>query len=471
MFASKITLDNRGAVELSCGNVLSYWAYDLLGKSGKRDLHPSQLEPNAVRCPCCRKPSWRRDIRQHWIGLDRCERDQRALTGYQDIYSDHYLVKEEDDSDDEWNYEDVVEFKFEEIEYSRSFFNRKSTKSQALMRWVASQGETEDENATSERENKRYRSDNSSLLQSNGLFVRVLNQCSEMDLERVFFHGISSTDCLVRDTIKAYAASVTIPAEQIGFFRYEPNGFSLGEKIRPEWSWDTVGFNLRGFEDELIIARRLQSAGKPVIRIYSEISLASMEVTVELKNWVDTLTYPRAVVENEEMKSTTLSWLVDVSPREAARDHSSILEHKSKDGTSREYSYLFWEASTMEPFRICMNNASCVRSALLSDGLLQDALIAQGLSTDEATEMATHWLPALTKKDFAIIEFLPSEELDKRAKLSVTPLPAQVHRVFMLFQSTDTHHSCDLPLVRTPALTLPRGGGCTVVEWGGMECF
>lgn len=466
---SKITLDDAKAVELSCGNVLSEWAYDLLDKSGKKDSHSSQVELHVVRCPFCRKQRGRR-FRQHWLALERRERVENSFWDKY-IYSDYYTkVQEEDDSEDEWSYEDIVEFQFEEIESTRTFFNRKSTKSEALMRWVASQGDTEDENATSERKNKRYRSDNSSLLQSNGLFVRVLNQCSEMDLEKVFFHSISSADCRVRDTIQAYAASVTIPADQIGFFRYEPNGFSLGEKLQPESRWNRVGFNLRGVEEELIIARRLQIAGKPVIRIYSDISLANMEVTVELKDWVDALTYPRSVVEKEDVKSTTLSWLVDVSPREAARDHSSILRHKSTDGTSREYSYLFWEASTMESFRICMNNASCVRSALLSDGLLQDALIAQGLSTDEATEMATHWLPALTKKDFAVIEFLPSEELDKRANLSVTPA-ARVHRVFMLFRSTDTYHSCDLPLVRTPALALPRGGGCTVVEWGGMECF
>jgi hypothetical protein len=183
------------------------------------------------------------------------------------------------------------------------------------------------------------------------------------------------------------------------------------------------------------------------------------------------LTYPCGVVENADVKSTTLNWIVDVSPRETAGDHSSILGHKSIDGVSRAYSYLFWEASTMESFRICMSNASCVRSAELSDGLLQDALLAQGLSTDEATEMATHWLPALTKKEFALIEFLPSEALDKRAKLNVVPRPALIHRVFMLFRSTDTEYSCNLPLVRSPALVMPRGGGCTVVEWGGMECF
>ena len=131
---------------------------------------------------------------------------------------------------------------------------------------------------------------------------------------------------------------------------------------------------------------------------------------------------------------------------------------------------MFWEASAKKEFRINMSNAGCVRSADLSTGLLQDALLAQGLSTDEATEMATHWLPALTKKTFALIEFLPTKELDKMAKLRVYPVPSRIHRVFMLFMSTDTDHSCNTPLVRSPAMVLSREG-CAVVEWGGMECF
>ena len=49
------------------------------------------------------------------------------------------------------------------------------------MRWAASQGDAEDENATSERRNKRSRGDSSGPPQNDGLFVRVLNQCSEIE--------------------------------------------------------------------------------------------------------------------------------------------------------------------------------------------------------------------------------------------------------------------------------------------------
>jgi len=448
------------AVVLSCGDILSYWSFQLLKKKEYPPFHHRPGE-KVVRCPfCVKRCNWR----QHW------------LSEHRDVYSEFYLQHNYDARTMKSSYsepEEMTEFQFQEIESSRSFFDRKSTKSEALMRWVVSQGDTEDENATSERRNKRSRSDNSSLLQSNGLFVRVLNQCSEMESEGVFFHSIRSTKCRVKDTMDAFAEKMTtMPVEAIGFFRYDPNGFSLGEKLQPQMRWKQVGFNLRGVGEELLIARRLQTAGKPVIRIYSDIGLANMEITIDLKDWVDVLTYPRGVVENEEVKNTTLSWIVNVFPREAAGDHSSILQHKSTDGALREYSYLFWEAATMEPFRICLKNASCVRSSVLSDGLLQDALLAQGLSTDEATEMATHWLPALTKKEFALIEFLPSEELDKRATLNVVPMPALIHRVFMLFRSADTEHSCNLPLVRSPALALPRGAKKPViVEWGGMECF
>ena len=102
------------------------------------------------------------------------------------------------------------------------------------------------------------------------------------------------------------------------------------------------------------------------------------------------LSYPRAIMRtagNDDGKEevTQLSWKVRVNARDTRGDHSSILEHKSTDGTRRKYSYLFWEASTVCGFSICISNASCVKSEELSNGLLQDALVAQGLSTDEAT--------------------------------------------------------------------------------------
>ena len=95
---------------------------------------------------------------------------------------------------------------------------------------------------------------------------------------------------------------------EIGFFRYHPNGFSLGERLSPDMPWRQLGFSLQGDDDELIIARRLQTAGKPVIRVYSDVGLVDMEITVELiKDWADALTYPFGVVENEDIKRTTFS--------------------------------------------------------------------------------------------------------------------------------------------------------------------
>jgi len=316
--------EHGAAVVLSCGNVLSLQAFKSLKQKGIPPCyHP---EDKVVYCPFCVRlgtgaTSIRADGRIHWV-----KRDAGGWENYSEFYTS--IDSDEEDEDDEEVYsstlKDLKEFQFEAIESSQSFFDRKSTKSKAIMRWVASQGETED--------------DNSSLMQSAGSFVRVLNQCSEIEMANIFFHSIGSANCLVQDTIVAFAKMTKMPVREIGFFRYEPNGFSRGETLHSHRSWGQLGFNLRGDDDELIIARRLQTAGKPVIRIYSDAGLVNVEITVELKDWVDVLTYPCGVVENADVKSTTLNWIVDVSPRETAGDHSSILGHKSIDGVSRAYS-------------------------------------------------------------------------------------------------------------------------------------
>lgn len=459
---------------LSCGNIVSEDSVESMLESITSMLSDYRDMDNCsdgmkitIRCPFCK--SQRRDEddgRVHCLGVQRkrewcCD------------YNEYYTLT------DDRNIEDKIELKFGEIEPSRLFFDRKDAKIAALTHWITSEGDSEDENATAETAQKRSRGDSSSLLQSKGLFVRVLNQCSEMKSEKIFFHIIGSPDWRVMSTIEAFAKILTAipadmishPSQGIGLFRYEPNGYSLGERLEPDSKWNEIGFNLQGGDEELIVARHLQTAGKPVIRIYSDVVIKNMEVSVDLEDMFDALTYPLALVEEKDVKNTSLTWTVDVHPRETTRDHSSIIQHKQHDESPlREYSYLFWEASAKKEFLINLSNASCVRSADLSTGVLQDALLAQGLSTDEATEMATHWLPALTKKTFALIEFLPTKELDKMAKLRVYPVPSRIHRVFMLFMSTDTDHSCNTPLVRSPAMVLSREG-CSVVEWGGMECF
>ena len=129
--------------------------------------------------------------------------------------------------------------------------------------------------------------------------------------------------------------------------------------------------------------------------------MENKEIALALgSDWSDILTYPRVNMLESVEERVQLRWNVRVNPRDVNGDHSSIIEHQQVDGLWRKYSYLFWEASTMSGFSTCLAKASCVPSAELSNGLLQDALVAQGLSTDEATEMATHWLPDMTKKEF-----------------------------------------------------------------------
>jgi hypothetical protein len=80
-------------------------------------------------------------------------------------------------------------------------------------------------------------------------------------MENVFFHSIGSLDYYIKNTMDAFANMTKVPAGEIGFFRYEANGFSRGESLYPNRTWRQFGFNLRGDDDELIIARRLQTSG------------------------------------------------------------------------------------------------------------------------------------------------------------------------------------------------------------------
>ena len=234
----------KGAVALSCGNNLSETTFTrMANKIGDNAKFP---------CPFCRKTIGT----NHWLKRVhfRFGRSRRVEIEYYGNVD---------------NPETEIELKFEQ-EPTRPFFDRKHTKSAALMHWVASRGDTEDENATSERTQKRSRSDNPVLFQSKGLFVRVLNQCSEIESEKVFFHSIGSADWRIDRTIDAFRKNFTaIPADMmnhetlgIGFFRYVPNAlYSLGERLAPDAKWSDIGFNLRGGDEELIVARRRQVAG------------------------------------------------------------------------------------------------------------------------------------------------------------------------------------------------------------------
>jgi len=94
-----------------------------------------------------------------------------------------------------------------------------------------------------------------------------------------------------------------------------------------------------------------------------------------------------------------------------------------------------------------------------------------------------YWLPTLLKHDHVAFRFLPQASYEQAARLSISPTPDVVTRVFMIFQgieeselgswsgaqakADDDDHWVDVvgvDVARTTDERLFR-----VIEWGGME--
>ena len=91
------------------------------------------------------------------------------------------------------------------------------------------------------------------------------------------------------------------------------------------------------------------------------------------------------------------------------------------------------------------------------------ALDRLGLTRREANEFLVYWLPRMQDNPYNLIAF-QQEAYTESAKLTVSPRPDSVLRVFMAWK----------PLARpvdVPAQTLPgfERRGFTLVEWGGAE--
>lgn len=175
---------------------------------------------------------------------------------------------------------------------------------------------------------------------------------------------------------------------------------------------------------------------KPVIYLYPE---AATDVTVEL-DYVGELscTYP----------AYKDGWHVTAHP-----DGTLI------DKTGMEYNYLYWEGSEQ---RWTMDEGFCVAGADTA-AFLEDALQRLGLNRREANEFIVYWLPQMEDNPYNLICF-QNDAYTASAKLTVSPAPDTVIRVFMTWKALDA------PVEITPqVLTTPERTGFTVVEWGGGE--
>ena len=183
--------------------------------------------------------------------------------------------------------------------------------------------------------------------------------------------------------------------------------------------------------------REVDANEKPVIYLYPE---TETRVTVKLDLSGElTCTYP----------AYDGGWVVTAAPDGTLTD-----EH------GRTYNYLYWEGEGTEAYDF--SKGFCVAGSDTA-AFLEDALDRLGLTRREANEFLVYWLPRMQDNSYNLIAF-QQEAYTQSAKLTVSPQPDSVLRVFMAWK----------PLARpvdVPAQILPgfERRGFTLVEWGGAE--
>ena len=183
--------------------------------------------------------------------------------------------------------------------------------------------------------------------------------------------------------------------------------------------------------------REVDANEKPVIYLYPE---TETRVTVKLDLSGElTCAYP----------AYDGGWTVTAAPDGTLTD-----EH------GRTYNYLYWEGEVANEFDF--SKGFCVAGSDTA-AFLEDALDRLGLTRREANEFLVYWLPRMQDNPYNLIAF-QQEAYTESAKLTVSPQPDSVLRVFMAWK----------PLARPvdiPAQILPgfERRGFTLVEWGGAE--
>ena len=130
------------------------------------------------------------------------------------------------------------------------------------------------------------------------------------------------------------------------------------------------------------------------------------------------------------------------------------------DRSGQSYNYLYWEGNIQTNFDF--SKGFCVPGKDTA-AFLETALAKLGLSRKEANEFIVYWLPLMQDHPYNIISF-QNEAYTDAAKLTVSPAPDTLIRVFMTFKPTAK--AVQLP---PQTLTAPKRSGFTVLEWGGTQ--
>lgn len=174
---------------------------------------------------------------------------------------------------------------------------------------------------------------------------------------------------------------------------------------------------------------------KPVIYLYPEQEM-NVSVTLDYDGTL-TCTYPK--YHN--------GWNVTACPDGTLTDQKG-----------QSYNYLYWEGLTKMSYDF--SEGFCVPGSETAE-FLEKALSALGLTRKEANEFIVFWLPLMQENPYNIISFQTDTYTD-HARLTISPEPDTVIRVFMAYQPSNEEIT-----MKPQLLTSPERTGFTAVEWGG----
>ena len=128
--------------------------------------------------------------------------------------------------------------------------------------------------------------------------------------------------------------------------------------------------------------------------------------------------------------------------------------------TGKEYSYLFWDGISNVPY-----DMSCgfVVKGEDTAAFLQETLAKMGLTPREYNEFIVYWLPRMQGNAYNLITF-QTDIYTENAKLTITPKPDSMLRVFMAYKALKAPIEIEAPTIEP----FERNGFC-VIEWGGAE--
>ncbi|HEX2681458.1 MAG TPA: hypothetical protein VHQ03_09210, partial [Candidatus Dormibacteraeota bacterium] len=129
--------------------------------------------------------------------------------------------------------------------------------------------------------------------------------------------------------------------------------------------------------------------------------------------------------------------------------------------SGRQYAHLFWEG--WSTFVRTPERGFVVATSELPS-FFERILPKLGLSGREAGDFAAAWLPRLGGAPYYFITFLPPDEINRLAPLSVRPKPATIIRVFMDYRALRV----PVPVIAPDLPPPPPRVGFTIVEWGGL---